>query len=229
MKKLLKDQDGNVLVEATIMMTILFTFLLGAVDYLFAFYQWNAASKAAALGARIAAVSDPVATGLSVLSQNAVSSSVLPGGTMPAFTVTCPGNATSCTCTGFCTGLTNPAVNQTALNRIVYGRGNNGSCNTPASVYFAGMCNMFPGLTPDKVQIVYTSLASNAGGLGYAGRPDGPVPTVQVSLRNLNFSYYFLGGLLHLGSISIPPYAAAPTTVTGEALSSSAQCLTGSC
>jgi Flp pilus assembly protein TadG len=61
-----RDNNGAVLVEATIMMTIMF--VLGSVDFLFAFYQWNAAAKAVQVGARIAAVSDPVATGLNGLS-----------------------------------------------------------------------------------------------------------------------------------------------------------------
>ena len=58
-----RDNDGAVLVEATIMMTIMFVLVLGSVDFLFAFYQWNAAAKAVQVGARIAAVSDPVARG----------------------------------------------------------------------------------------------------------------------------------------------------------------------
>ena len=42
-----RDQDGSVLVEATVLIPILFVFLLGAVDFLMAFYQWSAAVKAA--------------------------------------------------------------------------------------------------------------------------------------------------------------------------------------
>ena len=42
------------------MIPIIFLFLLGAIDFLFAFYQWNAAAKAVQVGARIAAVSTPV-------------------------------------------------------------------------------------------------------------------------------------------------------------------------
>ena len=59
-----RDQDGGVLVETTVLIPILLVFLLGAVDFLFAFYQWSAAIKAVEVGARIAAVSDPVAEGL---------------------------------------------------------------------------------------------------------------------------------------------------------------------
>jgi Flp pilus assembly protein TadG len=225
LRRLLTDDNGSVLVEATVMMGITLIFVLGSIDFLFAFYQWNAAAKAVEVGARIAAVSDPVATGLNNLSSNVLSSSVLPGSPMPSFTVRCPGNATNCTCTGTCTGLgANPSLDQTALETIVYGRGNRGICNNATSIYFAAMCNMFPGLTPANVVVVYRQT-----GLGYAGRPGGPVPTVEVSLQGVNFQYFFLNGLLGFGPKQVPPSSTSPTTITGEVLSSSAQCLNGPC
>ena len=48
------DETGGVLVEATVMLVILFVFALGSVDFLMAMYQWNAATKAVQQGARIA-------------------------------------------------------------------------------------------------------------------------------------------------------------------------------
>src|SRR5713226_1153130 len=100
-----RDNNGGVLVEATIMLTIMFVFVLGSVDFLFAFYQWNAAAKAAQVGARIAAVSDPVASGLNGLSAGVVNASLRPGSAMPSFTVTCDGDAATCSCRGACKGL----------------------------------------------------------------------------------------------------------------------------
>src|SRR5262245_30836239 len=101
MSQFARNQDGSVLVEAAIMIPIIFVFVLGGIDFLFAFYQWNAASKAVQLGARIAAVSDPVAQGLRDLSINVVGTSGDTGDqTMPSFTVTCSGTDTNCTCSG---------------------------------------------------------------------------------------------------------------------------------
>ena len=100
-----RDDNGGVLVEATIMITIMFVFVLGSVDFLFAFYQWNAATKAAQVGARIAAVSDPVAKGLNGLSAGVVSASLRPGSAMPSFMVTCDGGTATCTCKGACKGV----------------------------------------------------------------------------------------------------------------------------
>src|SRR5437016_12651214 len=100
-----RDNNGGVLVEATIMITIMFVFVLGSIDFLFLFYQWNAAAKAVQVGARIAAVSDPVASGLRDVSTAVVGASVRPGSAMPAFTVTCDGANRTCACEGACTGV----------------------------------------------------------------------------------------------------------------------------
>src|SRR5438132_760006 len=122
-RRLWRDEAGGALVEATVLIPILFVFLLGSVDFLYASYQWTAASKAAQLGARLAAVSDPVATGLtgnSNIATLAVSGTVLLGDAMPDFQVTCASAA--CTCTrGTCPGLT--GYSATAMNTILFGRG----------------------------------------------------------------------------------------------------------
>ena len=52
-------------------------------------------------------------------------------------------------------------------------------------------------------------------GLGYAGRPGGPVPTITVRLQGIPFEFHFLGGLLGFANIQIP---ATTTTITGEDL-----------
>src|SRR5256886_16455603 len=102
--RLARDTNGGVLVEATIMITIMFVFVLGSIDFLFALYQWNAATKAAQVGVRIAAVSDPVAKGLNGLSANVASASLRPGTAMPSFTVTCDGGTAICNCQSACKG-----------------------------------------------------------------------------------------------------------------------------
>jgi Flp pilus assembly protein TadG len=214
--RLLRDQDGGPLVEATIMIPFLFTFLMGSVDFLYAFGQWSQASKAVEVGARIAAVSDPVADGLSGannIAVQAVSSTVLLGSAMPDFQVTCDGSAGTCTCTrGTCTGMGNYSA--TAMNLIVYGRQSTGTtCGNPTSYYAAGMCNFAP-ITAANVTVVYSQT-----GLGYAGRVAGPVPTITVSLQNVPFQFFFLSGLMGIANVNMP---ALTTTITGEALSSAA-------
>jgi len=209
--RLLSDQIGAVLVEATLMMTIMFVFVLGSIDFLFAFYQWNAAAKAVQIGARIAAVSDPVAVGLNNLSRLVVSPYVPPGAAMPAFEVTCNGATASCSCVGACAGI--GEYNAQAMDTIVFGRGSS-SCSDATNFYNAGMCDVFSRIKPDNVVITYTQT-----GLGYAGRPGGPAPTVTIAVQNLPFQFFFLGGLMGFNNIQIP---ALTTSITAEDLSSGA-------
>ncbi len=213
-----RNQHGSVLVEVTVLIPILFIFIFGVVDFLFAFYEWNATTKAVELGARIAALSDPVAPELHNIS-GLNPPTVMPGDPMPDFQVTCDGAAKSCTCTrGACTGTLTYDVK--AMNKIVCGRNSTSDteCNYSTGCfdgggnYFLGMCDLFPTITAANVKIVYTQT-----GLGIAGRPHGPVPTVSVSLQNVPFQYFFLRfGLININQ-------ALPTTITGEILSSSAQ------
>jgi Flp pilus assembly protein TadG len=207
--RLIRDEDGGPLVETTVMIPFLIAFLLGAVDFMNAFQQWSAAAKAAEIGARIAAVSDPVASGLDSLAANAANNTtVTVGAAMLAFTVTCDGGAATCSCTGFCTGV--GSYSAAAMNLIVYGRAGNETCVAATSEYFMGMCNALSSIEPKYVQVVYTQT-----GLGYAGRSYGPIPTITVSLNagaeKLPFQFFFLP----FANIDIPSMS---TPITGESL-----------
>lgn len=210
--RLTRDNNGSVLVETTIMLPLMILFVLGSIDFLFAFYELNAATKAVQVGARIAAVSDPVASGLNNLTVALISASSRPGSTMPSFTVTCDGASATCSCEGACSGGI-ISYNATAMNTIVFGRGSS-ACGDATSLYTAGMCDIFRQITPANVRIEYKQPAPPAG-LGYVGRPGGPVPTIKVSLQNIPFRFFFLG----FHNFQIPGLA---TTITGEDLSSCA-------
>jgi Flp pilus assembly protein TadG len=206
-----RDKRGAVMVEVAILLTIMFMVVLGGVDLLFLFYQWNAAAKAVQIGARLAAVSDSVATGLNQLSNHALDSSVPPGAAMPNFIVTCDGRTATCTCNNdsVCRGTTR--YNQAAMNTIVFGRSSS-SCSDAQSGEKLGMCDIFSRITPANVKIVYAQT-----GLGYAGRPAGPMPTITVSLQNLRFNFFFLGGFTGFRDRQIP---ASPVSLTAGDLSS---------
>jgi len=211
LNRFLRDQRGAVMVEVTIMMTIMFILVLGAVDFLLLFYQWNAAAKAVQIGARLAAVSDPVAAGLNRLSRAVVSASVAPGAAMPNYVITCDGRTATCTCVNACRGVT--GYDSAAMNTIVFGRGSS-SCTDAKSAEDVGMCDIFPRIAPANVVIVYAQT-----GLGYAGRPGGPMPTITISLQNLPFQFFFLGGLMGFRDLQIP---ASAVSLTAEDLSSHA-------
>jgi Flp pilus assembly protein TadG len=202
------DQTGAVFAEFAIMMPVVVLIVCGSIDFLYAFYQLNAAAKAVEVGARIAAVSDPVAAGLNNLPNEAVLNGAELLGPLPSFSVTCSDDR--CACTGTCTGMEDNPFDRAAMNRIVYGR-NASSCSTVTSYDAIGMCNVLSDITPANVVIVYTQTT-----LGYAGRPGGPVPTITVSLRGMQFQFFFLAPLLGV-HIAMPPMT---TTVTAQDLCS---------
>jgi hypothetical protein len=204
LQTLARDRNGGVLVEATVLIPIIFIFVLGSVDFLFAFFQWNMTNKAVQLGARTAAISDPVSSDLS--SMSGLGDGVLPGQPMPAFTRTCS-TSDPTGAIGTCTG---GRYNAAAMQRIVFGQAGATTCGNAAT----GMCKFYSAITAANVTIAYAQT-----GLGYAGRPGGPVPTITLSLRNLPFRFFFLSGLMGFADITIP---AMTTTVTGEDLSSNA-------
>jgi hypothetical protein len=210
-----RDENGAVFAEFAILLPIIVVVVCGSLDFLNAFYQWNAAAKAVEVGARIAAVSDPVAVGLNNLSNQAVLDGSIPGAPLGSFTVTC--SAESCSCTGRCGAITANSFDPAAMNRIVFGRGS-AACGDAKSYYAAGMCDVLPSITAANVVIVYTHT-----GLGYAGRPGGPLPTITVSLQDMQFQFFFLTALLG-AHIAIPPMT---TTITAEDLCS--QGGSGSC
>jgi Flp pilus assembly protein TadG len=205
------DTSGAVLVEVTVTMTLMFVFILGSIDFLFAFYQWNAATKAVQVGARIAAVSDPVAIGLNGLSEAVVNSFVPPGANMPGFVVRCERKSETCRCTGICTGV--GAYDRAAMNTIIFGRGSS-SCSDATSIYRTGMCDIFPRIVAANVVVQYAQ-----SGLGYAGRPGGPVPTITISIEDLPFQFIFLGGIMGFDQIRLP---ALTTSITAEDMASRA-------
>ena len=212
-KFFLRDQHGAVMVEVTIMLSITLILVFGAIDFLLLFYQWNAAAKAVQIGARLAAVSDPVASGLNRISKAVVGASVAPGAAMPNFVVTCDGRTATCTCNGVnaCRGI--KGYDGAAMNTIVFGRGSS-SCSDAKSGDGVGMCDIFSRITPTNVKIVYAQT-----GLGYAGRPGGPTPTITVSLQHLPFQFIFLRGLMGFHDLQIP---ASTVSLTAEDLSSRA-------
>jgi Flp pilus assembly protein TadG len=66
LKRLRDDTEGAAFLEFTVFAMFFFTLLFGIVEFTLAYYQWNAGTKAVQLGARLAAVSNPVSDELAV-------------------------------------------------------------------------------------------------------------------------------------------------------------------
>lgn len=192
------DARGSVAVETGLVGATFVLMLLGTIELGNAFWQWNRASKALQLGARLAAVTDPVSSDLKTLT--GLSASVDPGDPMPYYARVCSG------ATQTCSGGTYDAV---VMRSLVYGRGNT-SCPATAQT-FATMCGVFPRIRPENLVVEYVST-----GLGFAGRPYGPVPTITLRLTGLTFDFLVLNRLAGLGSI---PMSGLSTTATAEDLS----------
>ncbi|MES0384930.1 MAG: TadE/TadG family type IV pilus assembly protein [Hyphomicrobium sp.] len=198
-----RDQSGAAMVEFTIVVFFFLVLTGGVVEFALGWYQWNSASKALQQGVRLASVSDPVASDLITLDGLG---SANPGDPMPSFSYVCNGKTNSCDSGGYDTS---------AMNTIVYGRGQN-TCGTFGPDGFAGMCDIFDRIQPQNVIITYQHTGLGfAGRPGAAGRPGGAVPTITIELIDLEYNYAFLSGLLGLGPITLPPMR---TTATGEDL-----------
>lgn len=203
-----KEQAGAVIVEFAICMTLLLTLTLGFVDFGYAWYQWTAATKAVEIGARMASISAPIAPSIA-----AAGTATTPGDPIPAgnYDYTCNGATSACSCIG--TGCVAGTFTAANFNRIFRGDATGvGTCPPLTAGQRPGMCHFFPMLQPANVVVRYT-----ATGLGYLTRPGGPVPTITVSLQNVTFQFFFLGGLLGFGNVTMPSML---STVTGEDLKS---------
>jgi Flp pilus assembly pilin Flp len=193
------DERGATTVEFGLISGLLFLVLFAIADFGYAFWQWSSATKALQLGVRLAAVSDPVSSDLKTMT--GLSAGVVDGDPMPYYQRVCSGATSSCT--------NNGTFDLGALQSIVYGRGNT-TCPTQAQG-FPPMCQIFPRVRPANVVIEYVHT-----GLGYAGRPGGPIPTIKLSLTGLNFDFIILNRLIGLPQISMSNLMA---TATGEDLS----------
>lgn len=186
------------MVEFSITAALYFAIVGGLIDFTNGFYQWNSATKALQQGARLAAISDPVASDLA--SMTGLEEGAQAGDPFPDYIRVCSG------ATRACSGGT---FDQKALETIVYGRGRT-SCAPAGTSQPPAMCNVFKKIRPENVVVTYQHT-----GLGFAGRPGGPVPTITVELTGLTFEFAFLNGLMGFQPIPMPPMK---TTATGEDL-----------
>ena len=198
MRSIWRDRSGAVAVDFGLVGSMFIVMLMGILEFGTAFWQWNQATKALQLGVRLAAVSDPVSSDLKTLT--GLSATVQEGDPMPYYQRICNGATQTCS-----NGTYDPA----AMRTLVYGRGNT-ACPTATQRYPA-MCQIFPRIRPQNLIVEYTHT-----GLGYAGRPGGPLPSITIRLTGLNFDFVVLNSLLGLPRIGMSGLAA---TATAEDLS----------
>ena len=202
------DHTGAVFTEFAILLPIVVLVVCGSIDFLYAFYQLNAAAKATEVGARIASVSDPVASGLNDLPDEAVLNGEQPRGPLPSFTVTCSDGR--CSCAGTCTGMIdNPSTRRPWIASCMVKAPHPAA--RPKPLTRSACAISFRRLRSANVVIVYAQT-----GLGYAGRPGGPVPTDHGFIAQYAIPIFLFEPLLGV-QIAMPPMS---TTVTGQDLCS---------
>jgi Flp pilus assembly protein TadG len=192
-----RDASGAVAVEFALVGGVFIMLLVGIMEFGTAYWQWNQATKALQLGVRLAAVSNPVSSDLA--SYTGVSSTVQEGDPMPYFQRICNGSKSECS---------GGTYDINAMRTIVYGRGNT-SCPTTLQPY-PPMCQVFPRIKPQNVIVEYTQT-----GLGFAGRPGGPLPSITIRLTGLNFDFVVLKNFAGLTAI---PMTGISATATAEDL-----------
>jgi len=193
-RKIVGDERGASAAEFALVLPLLLLFLFGIIDAGRFMWEYNEAEKATQMGVRYAAVTNPIAPGLSSYSF-AVSGGIGAGNPVPTTSfdsMTC--NKTSCSCTpggSFCSAVGYDSAEFAAL--------------------VARMAAMYPPITEDNVTVEYRNV-----GLGFAGDPNGPdvAPLITVRLTGLNFqpiTTMFIGSTL-----TMPDFRAALTLEDGS-------------
>ena len=202
-----RRSEGAAAIEFALVCIPLLLITIGIMEFAFALFQWNAAEKATQMGVRMAVVSTPVAGGLNTF--DGTGGGKIPGEEPPAdfvntanAPIVCTGNGTSGNCTNAAASGTYTGTYQGAVHTRIVNR----------------MRLIFPRIAVSNVAVEYYFT-----GLGFVGRPCGPVPSVTVRLQNLTFDFIVIDSLLTLvaGGGGLGPSMAMPSfiaTMTGEDL-----------
>ncbi len=189
-----RDEHGASAAEFALVLPLFLLFLLGTIDV--GLYAWtiNQQEKATQMGARWAAATDMVPSGL-INHSFAVSEAVPQGSVVPLANfpgVTCDNTGCTCKAGGTCSFAVAPGTQGSAAFTAIVTR----------------MQDFRSSITPEKVVIDY-----DWSGLGYSGDPTGPdvAPFVTVRLRNMTYQPITL--LLFGGEVGLPE---TPYTITSE-------------
>lgn len=203
-QRFIDDEAGISFTEAMLVIPIVLLMLAAMIEFGTAVYQWNQITKATQIGARLAAVSSPITgdAAYAALSDYPATTDV-GGTTIPVIdgdTTPSPFNSVTC-------GAGAAACDTGRLARLL--DGGDGSCQPSGELALVGMCDIAPFIAAENVRVTYYG-----AGLGYVGRPYGPVSTITVELRDLSFDFLFIDELIPgLSSLTIP---AQPVSITSE-------------
>lgn len=213
-----RNEDGATTIEFTIVTLLFFMLTFGITEFGYLLWQYNSAAKAAQVGSRVAAVSNAVWADLPDLTDDAGS----PGGEwLTNYAVACSRKDTDCQSVGE-DEVDDIEYDEDAMNCLVFGRQAGEElckteCDAAAATDEQGMCNYFSRIATDEATDVVVTYRHT--GMGFSGRPGGPVPTITLQLTGLTFDFFALGPLLEFGQIAMPDFE---VTITGEDLNGAA-------
>src|SRR5262245_44263569 len=160
MRRLLRrigcDRSGTTTIEFTIVSLLFFMLTFGIVEFGYMLWQYNSAAKAAQLGARLAAISNPVWEELPSVTDDGTAGSAW----TTEYDVTCTGG-------GDCEGTVPTGVTLTAdddaMQCLIYGRNadNDPPCDNECEETGIngenGICDRFPYITEANVSVEYSN------------------------------------------------------------------------
>lgn len=211
--RLTGNERGATFVEFTAVFPFLMLLLLGAVDVGMLMVDWAGLNRATYAGARFAAVSAPVATGINAKITGTLNGQSCIDPVTGAATASCTArSATTCVATGSPTGGSCPGYtfNDAAMNAIR---------DEMNKLMILG--------TLDRRQISVTYTPTT---IGYVGRSDGFPVNITVGIRCFKHKFYFIEALMGwafpaagsecngvpmTSGIPVPPFA---TTMPSEDL-----------
>lgn len=182
--------------EFALVLPLIIIFLLGIIDVGRFAWEVNRAEKATQTGARWAAATDMIASGL-VNYSFATGVEAVPAGSPVDDTdfpgISCLSNGTTATCTCLATCNFPTTADNTAFTNLV-----------------DRMAEIKPDIGAANVIVEYRN-----SGLGFAGDPNGPdvAPIISVQLRDLDFVPLTL--LLFSGTIDLPDFSYSLTMEDG--------------
>ncbi len=186
LRALLKNTAGIASVEFALLSGFLIAVTLAALELGYGYMQYNQVQQAARTGARLAAVSDPVASDMHNMTGLGSASA---GDPMPAYTRICSGAAQTCS---------GGSYDGNAMNALIFGPDNDGTCAATAKAR-RGLCDVNADIERKHVTVTY-----EGSGLGIAGNPAKLTPLITVKVSDLNFDFMVVDAFLPKSFTKIP-------------------------
>lgn len=186
-KRFSADQSGSVLTEGLVVFPIMLAAIVVCIELGMVMTQWNLFTKAAQLGARKLVVSSPMVSQASFDTQFAFDPNN--GGGLIT-----PNAADNISCVG--TACPNVDWLLNGPDRSVI--------PDPA---WLGIRRVYGGIEPQHVRITYET-----SGLGYDGRPMGPVVSVKLEIDGDAFQVPVISALMEMAAIDFPSINASATS-----------------